>query len=311
MKTIKPGIFLIILSLVFAGCSQKSSLKWIPFNWVGDTISGQYIDKAFLYIPVKIEDLPHDFIMQFDLGTHSTQFYGNTLQPYLDEYPSLTNKLGSLNGMENILFRKVNLQMGTVKFNGIDIWNHVGFGEEIPKDSIYSKTPKDIGTIAPDIFQDKILVIDYKSNRLAVADSLPAEYKDLSAEKFELVDGLIKLPFRINGENSELLFDTGSSPFALATSKERALEIADPLITDSLSGPLWWGNEITFYGMKVNKPIEFGGQKLKDAKVYYDKEGLWEENVFKPFNVWGLTGNAYFFDNVVIIDYKNKLFRIK
>lgn len=79
---------------------------------------------------------------------------------------------------------------------------------------------------------------------------------------------------------------------------------------DSLSGPLWWGREITFYGLEVNKPVEFRGQVLKNGRVYYDKEGLWER-LFNSMKVWGLTGNAYFFDHVVILDYKNRLFRVK
>ncbi len=310
MKTCKYGILLFILFIIFTSCSQKSSLNWIPFIWQGDTISGKYIDKAYLYIPVTIDDLPYHFTMQLDLGTNETVFYGNPIDPYLEEYASLANKLDSVD-LFNGMFSNINLKMGTIEFAGISTGYLKGFGEKPPKDSIYSNTPKHIGTIAPDIFQNKILVIDYKSCRLAVTDSLPAEYENLSAEKFEIENGIIKLPFRINGEESKLMFDTGSSPFPLVTSKERALEISDSIITDSLSGPLWWGTEITFYGLDVNKPIEFGGKLLKNSKVYYDKERLWENGVFKPFNIWGLTGNAYFFDNIVIIDYKNKLFRVQ
>ncbi|MDH6306982.1 hypothetical protein M2459_003585 [Parabacteroides sp. PF5-5] len=97
----------------------------------------------------------------------------------------------------------------------------------------------------------------------------------------------------------------------MATTKERALEMSNAVIIDSLSGPLWWGNEITFYGLEINKPVEFGGQVFANGMVYYDKEGLWEDNVFNPLQVWGLAGNAYFFDSIVIIDYKNRLFRVK
>lgn len=311
MKEYKQVIFLQVLLFICVGCSQKTSVEWIPFNWVSDTISGKYIEKAYLYIPVKIDGLPHDFTMQFDLGTFGTQFYGDALQSYLDEYPSLANKLGAAHGVEDILFSNINLQMGKVDFNGIEVWYRKDFGEEIPKDSVYSKTPKHIGTIAPDIFHDKMLIIDYKLCRLAITDSLPAEYMDLPAEEFEMEEGIIKLSFRINGKNCKLMFDTGASPFQLATSKERALGISDSVITDSLSGPLWWGKEMTFYGLEINKPVEFGGQILKEGRVYYDKEGLWDGEVYETLNVWGLTGNAYFFDHIVIIDYKNKLFRVK
>lgn len=303
MNTYKSQ-FLIILLLIFTGCVQKPSLNWIPFKWEGDTISGKYIEKAFIYVPVKIEDLSSNFTMQLDLGTEQTVFYGKTINPYLKESLSLADKY------KTPLFTNITLQMGGVAFHGVEVGYKTDFGEDIPQDSLHSKTAKHIGTIAPDMFEDKILVIDYKSCRFAVADSLPAEYKDLPAEAFELANGIMKLPFRINGKECKLMFDTGSSPFPLVTTKERALEISDSFISDSLSGPLWWGQEITFLGFNVNKPIEFGGKTLKSAKVYYDKENLWNQ-IYDAYSVWGITGNAYFFDNTLIIDYKTKLFRVK
>jgi len=310
LKNVKYKLVISFISfLILTGSSQKQSLEWIPFNWEGDTISGKYIDKAFIYIPVKIDGLPYDFTMQLDLGTIGTKFYENPIKPYLKEFPSLANKLDSIQSDKNIIFRNVNLQMGTVDLK-LDVWHYRNFGEEIPKDSLHSKTPKHIGTIALDIFKNKILVIDYKSCRLAITESMPAEYKDIPAEGFELNNGIIKLPFRINGKDCKLMFDTGSSPFALVTSKERALEISNSVITDSLSGPLWWGREITFYGLEINKPIELGGEVLKNERVYYDKDRLWDE-VYKSMNVWGIAGNAYFLDHILILDLKNKLFRVK
>lgn len=306
MNTQKQEIFLILLLTILTSCSQKQSMQWIPFSWKSDTISGKYVEKAYMYIPVKIEDLPYDFTMQFDLGTYTSLLYGNAVDPYLKKSTSLINKLDST----RIWARNVSLQLGTIKLDSIDLGYKNNFGEKIPEDSLHTKTPKHIGTIAPDMFKNKILIIDYKATKFAVADQLPPEYKDLPAEKIELEDGITKLPFRINGKVCKLMFDTGSSPFQLVTTKERALEIADPTVIDSLGGPLWWGQEITFYGFNVNKPIEFGGKTAANSTVYYDKEGLWND-VYKSFNVWGITGNAYFYDCVVIIDYKNQLFRVK
>ena len=77
MNRHKHEISLILLFFIFIGCSQKQSLDWVPFNWEGDTISGKYIEKAYIYVPVKIDGLPYDFTMQFDLGTYQSVFYGN------------------------------------------------------------------------------------------------------------------------------------------------------------------------------------------------------------------------------------------
>ncbi|MCC8062944.1 MAG: hypothetical protein LIO68_06860 [Rikenellaceae bacterium] len=306
--------FLIFLSVPLTGThagnhSQKQSLQWIPFYWEGDTISGRYIGKAYLYVPVKIEDLPDSFSMQLDLGTMETQFYGTPLKPYLGKSGALAGKLGSFESDPNALFTDVDLQLGPVAMKA-DVWHRANFGEEIPRNPVQPNKPIHIGTIAPDLFRDKILIIDYKSSRFAITDRLPAKYGKLPAAKFESDNGIVKLPFRIDGKACQVMFDTGSSPFPLATSRERAFEISDSVVTDSLSGPLWWGREITFYGLEVTKPIELEGTAFRNGTVYYDKEGLWND-IYNSLNVWGLTGNAYFLDHTVILDYKNKLFRIK
>lgn len=95
----KRVVVLAFLILIFANSinvlSQENSLKWIPFVWQSDTISGKFVEKAYMYVPVKIDDLPENFTMQLDLGTTDTQFYENSVKPYIAAYPSLAKKLGS------------------------------------------------------------------------------------------------------------------------------------------------------------------------------------------------------------------------
>jgi hypothetical protein len=302
-KYISMIILVVLAGSHYRGYSQERPPEWIPFRWQGDSISGRYLDKAYMYVPVKIEDLSVDFTMQLDLGTTRTLFY-KPISLYLRQSSALAGKLDTVH-MANVgvvkdaIFRDVDLRLGSVEFSS-DVWNTTLAG-----------TPEHIGTIAPDLFRDKIVVIDYPSCRLAVSDVLPAEYADLPAVPFELSEGIIILPLLIDGTERKVMFDTGSSPFALATSKERASAIAAPAIVDSLSGPLWWGQNITFYGLETNKPVELAGMTLENATVYYDKDGLWEEGVFKPRRIWGLTGNTYFLDCIIILDYKKMSFRIK
>ena len=85
MKIHKQGITFVLLLLVFTSCSTKTIAAMDSLQLEGDTISGIYIEKAFLNVPVKIENLPYEFTMQFDLGTYNSVFYGNTFAPYLKE----------------------------------------------------------------------------------------------------------------------------------------------------------------------------------------------------------------------------------
>ena len=219
-------------------------IAWIPFNRERDSIPGRIIEKAFINIPVTIERLPHKFNMQFDLGAVTTMLYGNTIKPFLEKYPSLENKLDTtlrftVQGMGNPKFRDMSLKLGEIPFNGLNVGLFRDYGEEPPPGATELKEAIHIGTIAPDIFNGRVLIIDYPAARLAVTDSIPTEYMDAAFKNFRTDQGgRLYIPLNINGKDED-------------------------------SGNLSW------------------------------------------LDAWGITGNAYFIDNVVIIDYKNSCFGVK
>ena len=81
-------------------------------------------------------------------------------------------------------------------------------------------------------------------------------------------------------------------------------EIVDTFIGNS------WDESIIFYGLKTVAPVMFGNKTFESTIVYYI-EDVSLEYFFQAENIWGITGNAYFFNNVVIIDYKNNKFGVK
>ena len=316
MKTVLnfATVTAITVMLALSSCSHNSSqnIEWIPFVWASDSISGRYFEKAAINIPVTIEELPYKFTMQFDLASHATCLYEMALTPFLDKYPFLSDKLDTtkivyLNG-EQPTFIDVNLRLGEVVFDSIDVGLYRNYGQKTTIDLLNSEKEIHIGTIGADLFQNRVLIIDYKSKRLAVVDTLPTEYQNASFENIKIDYGRIKVPFKINGEIEYLMFDTGSSIFSLVTSEQNALKIGGTEIVDSFVGNSW-GTPINFYGLKTVVPIMFGEKIMDNSIVYYD-DGKNSENFNKRENIWGITGNAYFFNNVVIIDYKNNRFGV-
>ena len=293
--------------------TNAQDLKWIPFKWTGDSISGKYFDKSSIVIPVKIENIPASFNMQFDLGAVRTVIYGNPIQPYLAVYPELKSKIDTskkflIQGANNPMFSNMELKMGPTSFKGIDIGYFKNYGGKINQDSILSDTEKHIGTIGPDLFQNKILIIDYVQKRIAICEELPKQYKSATFQPFKSDDGRPKIPLLINGKTEYVMFDTGSSIFTLQTTKKDALLTANPKIVDSLS-VFSWGKKLMFYGVKTNKPIKFGEKVLEGSVVYYDEQETFQD-FYNFAKIWGLTGNVFFLKNTVIIDYKNKLFGV-
>ena len=100
------------------------------------------------------------------------------------------------------MYKNVNLQIGTVEFSNANIGFMQNFGNKIPKRFTSFKYPQAYWNDRIRTWcKIKVLIIDYKSNRLAITDFLPAEYENLLAEEFESEYGEIKLPLRINGKN--------------------------------------------------------------------------------------------------------------
>ncbi len=307
---------LIFLIVFYTSCSPKGShkIEWIPFSWETAEVSGRTIEKAAMLIPATIDSIPQRFVMQLDLGAVTTIFYGITLNEYIEKYSSLKDKLDStktfiIGGEEYPMFNDVTLQLGEVPFKNIEAGLFSDFGHDYSDNSDDSGTEILVGTIAPDLFQDKILIIDYKHNRLAVTDTLPPDFEDASFENYKSEHGRIKIPFLINESTEYLMFDTGASIFTLVTGKQNATKIGGTEIADSLSVPSW-GEFITFYGLKTVAPIQFGEKRLESTIVYYNEDKSWDD-FYESENIWGVTGNAYFWNNVIIIDYKNNRFGIK
>ena len=306
-------LFSLLLSLLtLSTFGQK--LDWIPFSWVGDSISGKYYDKLAMNIPVTIDNLPHNFNMQLDLGAIETVIYGNSISPYLEKYPELKNKIDTsltfwIQSQKNLKFRGVNFKLGSVSFGSNNIGHFKNFGDEISKDSIMTKSEKHIGTIAPDIFQDKILIIDYPNKRICVTKEIPPQYESASFQPYKIKEGRIRVPFLINNKVEDLMFDTGSSLFALMTTQKSAFQISEKNIVDSLKVSSW-GEYYMVYGRKVKSKIKFGNLELNESVVFYDNVDKYDK-FYRNEGVWGITGNAYFLHNIIIIDYKNKRFGVR
>jgi len=284
------------------------------FEWQGASVSGRYIPNAAITIPISIDDLPYEFNMQLDLGAVESMFYGNSIKPYFQLHAELTNKIDStqtfyIQSQENVKLRNVNLKMGEINFENIEVGLFSGFGDTLTIDSVKTKNSKHIGTIAPDVFQSKIVIIDYPKSEICIADKIPRKYKNLNYQEFTLEQGRIKLPFEIMGKTEMLMFDTGSSMFSLITTQLNAEQISDKIIVDSLQITSW-GEEYTIYGLNVVSNVKFSGENLPPALVYYFKKPIYDQ-FFEQEDMWGITGNSYFSSKTMVIDYGSNKVGIK
>lgn len=118
----------------------------------------------------------------------------------------------------------------------------------------------------------------------------------------------IHLPAKINGKEYWLLFDTGASIFPISTDHNTWKEIADSTQGVDLLKANSWGEKVSFYGAPIKHDAYLGNQKLNRGMVYYNNKRLLEFN--REENISGTTGNLWFANDVVVIDFKNQKFGV-
>ena len=308
MKKYKLYILLILLFNFFNGLSQE----WIPFEWVGDSIGNRYFDKLAISIPVKIDSISYNFKMQLDLGATQTHFYENNLKELFNSHPFLKHKIDTsyifwINKSKNPYIKNCRLTLGNYKLQNRYIGLYKNFGTNIPVDSL-TKCPL-IGTIGTDIFENKILIIDYPNNRIGIFENLPEEYNNSSFSKFEEKYGRILIHFLINGKDERLMFDTGSSIFGILTTKKKAKKITSKPIVDELAVNSW-GNNLKVYGKKIIKPILLKDKPIDTDIAYYTTSFKYKV-LYRILKIWGVTGNSLFLKNTIIFNYKTLQFGVK
>ncbi len=293
---------------------NDTGLSWIKFLWIGDSLGKRYYERVAMNVPVKISGIPYDFTFQFDLGDDHTEIYENSLNDVYAVNPTIKNKVKRLRSIfqfwnSNKSYKNIDIEAGDYIFKNPDCYVHRNFGNEIDKERIMMNRPLHIGSIGVDLFQNKVLIIDYPRQQFCIADSVPANY-NVNMIPIKLNNaGMALLPMKLNGKTYDCLFDNGSSIFPLIGSLTRIDEYSKAPDNDTIATPSW-GLIHDMTGRKIPGIAELGGQKFTDVEIYADhRKDRQEAALADPSYL--IAGNALFWDKTVIIDFKHKAFGVK
>ena len=67
--------------------TNNANLSWVKFTWKNGILGGKYFERTSMFVPLRIEGLPYDFLFQFDLGSNLTILEGNPLKTILAKHP--------------------------------------------------------------------------------------------------------------------------------------------------------------------------------------------------------------------------------
>lgn len=290
----------------YSGWELKSKkgnpVIWAPFEWTSETLNGKYYEKTSMNIPCTVEGFPNTFTFQFDLGAFYTGVYEHT-------YADYSNLTGQKNGIQklksplqfwnhNKCINGLTLHFGDYSATSKTAFVYRNFGIKLekidPNDTIH------LGTIGNDLFQNKVLIIDYPNQQFAVCDEVPGNYK-MPMVNIELDKaGRVILPMIFHGKSYRILFDNGSSLFPLLVPAKNISIFSSLPDTDTLTISSW-GKLHDVTGKMLNDSFQLAGQPFAHTKIYANHTGYGIND-----QTDGTAGNALFWNNTVVIDFRNR-----
>jgi hypothetical protein len=289
----------------------EKSEKFIPFKWASAMINNEMNRFAAILLPVQIKGCPKTFYMQFDLGTHSTEFYKNKLeainQKFINNIPFETDNGKTILTNYTFHLNEIALTSKRIKVNQYDT-STINWSD--------TTTNEIIGTIGSDFIENKTIVIDYPNSRILLTEKLPDSIKiKTKFTKFKYVNRTIFIPAKVGDDETEVLFDTGASTFEFLTTKSKWNKLAKKNAKVSMFEGASWGNVDKFYTTSTDDSIKYGNLSFPLNRVSYMdnhvKIANWATPIFlKIISVGGSTGNKLFLDKIIIFDTKNLDFGI-
>ena len=274
----------------------------IPFTWLGDSVNGKWEPHAVLLLPVKLENCRKTFYMQFDLGHPYSVFYKNKLEAIGQKYPNVIELKDSVK-LTHFSFSvgKTTITAASIPVQQFDSTG-INWANKKSKDII--------GTIGSDLVDGKTVIIDYPNLQITVATSVPGKIKKkVSLTGFMYVMRSIILPAKINGEQTMLYFDSGSSMYELLTDKKTAEALALPNSKATQNRVRSWDRLLTANSLPSNASIEINGRSIPIHQTTF-MEGMSNSQVERmmKMGIGGMTGNKLFLPYKLILDTKNKKF---
>jgi len=305
MKKLSISLFVICLTLLMVGCSGISvpptnwneieikDFSWQPFEWRDSMLGETYYDKAAIFVPIQLEQSDREFWLQLDTAAPSL-FFGSTIDS-LELYGNTFSKNAK---NDAIIFNG--------KIAGYDTKNAIfatmkNYGQTVTDEDEDVR----IGSLGMDFFKDRILVLDFPNNRLAIANSasqLPAEIVEkVTFSKSEMVRNYFVVNMMFGETPLKIAYDTGSSIFPLHVNQDLWQQFTgrEGKETDNIfiEAPAW-GNYITVIGAPSKEEMIISDFELGKPMIYYSEK---TPDRYKGSGLDGLMGNAPFFDDYIVI----------
>ncbi|KAA9339729.1 hypothetical protein F0P96_03690 [Hymenobacter busanensis] len=287
-RTFQPPANQLTVSRLPASCS---------FAWQADSSAQPVVPHAQMLVPVRVPGCARTCYLQFDTGAPYTLLYAHPLAALRARHPATQAALlPSADTVRNFQFA---LGRSPVQVRRLPVLRYGA--HQLPADTAQ---PFVIGTLGTDALDGRVLVIDYARRRFTldrrVSDTL-ARRTDFVPLAFDSRRVLLKPAFQ--GQAQQLMFDSGSSAFALLTSQSRWLELAQPTAGARTRPVNSWGKTLTAHTAPTTTSLGFGPSTVPLGTVTYIEGTSWSQNMMmRVSGMGGMLGNEPFAARIVVLD---------
>lgn len=310
MKRLLSVLSLILLPAIYS-FGQKTfkneKVAWTTFEWSDPS------SKDIMLITSHLDTLDYFFRWQLDTGSPYTYLEGGTFKKFITKFPYLADKIKRVDTAHQGNYYKIYnplFKFDTPILPDIILKNDK-IGGDFPQDYLDKYKGFSIGTIGLDIFKNKVLILDFKNNKIGYCDGLSKNFykQKIKTSSFKFYKNRIILPIQIGSEMVNFMYDCGASMFTLNTTPNSSKSFAPEKLTDTLYNinNAESGSVYNALGGKTDKQVKILGKVYKDMIVYVEKG---ESEIFDEAKVAGAIGNKLFLDHTVIIDFKTRKFSL-
>jgi len=274
------------------------------FAWRADTTGARATPHAVLLVPVTLPNCPRTCYMQLDTGAPYTLLYSHALMALQARYPAGPACPPQADTLRNFQFA---IGQGQVAARTIRV-RQMG-AHALPADST---APFVIGTLGTDVLEGRVLIIDYARQRFELRANVPdslarrAVFGPLAFEQRRVL-----LSAGLQGTAKQLLFDSGSSAFALLTSQAAWQELARPGTPERVTPVNSWGKTLTAHTVPTTASLKIGATALPLRTVtYIDGTTFMQRTLMRFSGMGGMLGNEVFGQGTLILDVRGGRFGV-
>ncbi|MBL8519004.1 MAG: hypothetical protein JNM76_18740 [Betaproteobacteria bacterium] len=254
---------------------------------------------AAMLLPVSVEGIQgKPLLMQFDLGHTKTVLYSK-------KWADMARRLGAGTPEASVPMFTFTLGSVTVTARDVEVMQREGAPINWDNDS-----PEVIGTIGTDFIDGKVVTLDFKRGRVALATARdPARTTGFQPFKFE--GRRLLLPAEFEGKKLEVMYDSGSSAFAWLTSEKEFARLATPGAQVQSYPVRSWDKMVTAVTAPTAATVTIGGTTFPIGEVSrIDGMGFMQRMSVSMLGAGGMVGNKLFLDRTLVIDMTNREFAV-